>query len=103
MPYQQLNAAERQVIQRAHAAGESFTAIAKTMGVSGSTISREWRCNARAPSDATSWAATLQELRDDPQFARTIAQRARADYEQHYTWNARVSKLLSALRRLEII
>lgn len=55
------------------------------------------------PTDATSWAATLQELRDDPHFARTIAQRARADYEQHYTWNARVSKLLSALRRLEII
>jgi IS30 family transposase len=45
MPYQHLNAAERQVIQRAHAAGESFTAIAKTLGGSASTVSNEWHRN----------------------------------------------------------
>jgi hypothetical protein len=45
MPYQHLNAAERQVIQRAREAGESFPSIAKTLGRSPSTVSREWRRN----------------------------------------------------------
>lgn len=48
MPYQHLNAAERQVIQRAREAGEPFSAIAKTLGRNPSTISREWRRNCRS-------------------------------------------------------
>lgn len=63
MPYQHLNAAERQVIQRAHAAGESFTAIAKTLGRSASTISREWRRNARSGCYQASQAQHKAEYR----------------------------------------
>lgn len=47
MPYQHLNAEERQVIQHAHQAGQSFAAIAQTLGRSPSTISREWRRNSQ--------------------------------------------------------
>lgn len=43
MPYEHLNAAERQVIQRAREAGQAFGAIAQTLGRNPSTISREWR------------------------------------------------------------
>jgi len=57
MPYQHLNAAERQVIQRAREAGESFRAIARTLGRCHSSISREWRRN----SDRSGYqAATAQ-------------------------------------------
>ncbi len=48
MPYEHLNAAERQVIQRAREAGQAFCAIAKTLGRNPSTISREWRRNSRS-------------------------------------------------------
>jgi len=54
MPYQHLNAAECQVIQRAHAAGESVTAIAKTLGRSAGTISHECHRNARSSGYQTS-------------------------------------------------
>ena len=45
MPYQHINAAERQVIQRAREAGQSFRSIARTLGRSHSSVSREYRRN----------------------------------------------------------
>jgi len=48
MPYEHLNAAERQVIQRAREAGQAFCAIAQTLGRNPSTISRECRRNSRS-------------------------------------------------------
>ncbi|HSH30740.1 MAG TPA: IS30 family transposase [Thiohalobacter sp.] len=45
MPYQHINAAERQVIQRALEAGESRRSIARSLGRNHSSISREIRRN----------------------------------------------------------
>lgn len=45
MPYRHINAAERQVIQRAREAGESFRSIARTLGRCHTSISREYRRN----------------------------------------------------------
>jgi len=54
MPYEHLNAEERQVIQRAREAGQSFRAIAQSLGRNHSSVSREWRRNSgRAGYEAT--------------------------------------------------
>lgn len=45
MPYQHINAAERQVIQRARESGETFRSIARLLGRSHTSISREYRRN----------------------------------------------------------
>jgi IS30 family transposase len=45
MPYGHINAAERQVIQRALEAGQSLRSIARSLGRSHSSISREWHRN----------------------------------------------------------
>lgn len=45
MPYRHINAAERQVIQRGLEAGESLRSIARSLGRSHSSLSRERRRN----------------------------------------------------------
>lgn len=42
-----------------------------------------------SPIDTQSWIDALQELRDDPGLAEAISRRARRDFEDHYTWEAR--------------
>lgn len=80
MPYHHINATERQVIQRSRGAGESFQAIAKSLGRSPSTISREY---ARNRDEAGYQAATAQQRAEarasQPRHRRRFGNRALKD------------------------
>jgi glycosyltransferase involved in cell wall biosynthesis len=56
-----------------------------------------------APGDAEDWVRALEQLRVDTELARRLGEQARADYEQHHTWDARAGHILSELRRLGVI
>jgi IS30 family transposase len=67
--YDQLNASERQVIDRLHEDGRSVREIARTLARSASTISRELRRNSRATKQ---WAGGYRAPR-----AQTLCERRR--------------------------
>jgi glycosyltransferase involved in cell wall biosynthesis len=49
------------------------------------------------PADPSAWAQALARLRNDPSLARGLAQRARRDLEERYTWGRRAELILEAL------
>lgn len=50
-----------------------------------------------SPDSADSWVDALQELREDPDLAKTITRRARQDFEENYTWEARALRVTEGL------
>ena len=88
MPYHHINAAERQVIQRAREAGESFSAIGKMLGRSPSSISREWARNRGAQGYRGAQAQDMAEARArQPRHRRRYDRRALR--ETVFRWLAR--------------
>ena len=51
-----------------------------------------------APSDdLDAWEQALRELADDPHLRRTLGDRARNDFEAHYSWDTRARAVLEGL------
>ena len=50
------------------------------------------------PGDPAAWTRAIERLRDDLDLRAQLGRRARARVLAHYTWDARVNKILSHLR-----
>lgn len=102
MPYQHVNAAERQVIQRAREAGESFRSIARSLGRSHTSISRECRRNGMAEGYLAADAQPRAEARArTPRHHRRYMHRALQ--ETVFDWLKRdwSPEIISGCLRLE--
>lgn len=81
-----------------------YMALAKPMVASDLPVLREIlrdRDNARlaAPGDAKDWERVISELLADRRAGAAIGRRARADVEQHYSWQSRAAAIAEALDR----
>ncbi|MBT8467167.1 MAG: glycosyltransferase, partial [Deltaproteobacteria bacterium] len=49
------------------------------------------------PHDVVAWKEALEQLDSDPSLAHNLAQRARQDLTDNYTWDARATSVLRGL------
>jgi glycosyltransferase involved in cell wall biosynthesis len=50
------------------------------------------------PDELQSWIAAITNLRDNPDFAKKLAQRALETFENHHTWEKRAAAILKELK-----
>jgi glycosyltransferase involved in cell wall biosynthesis len=53
-------------------------------------------CLLLPPDDLDAWSAALARLRDDSDLRARLGRCARADFLEHYTWNARAARVLAS-------
>ncbi len=55
------------------------------------------------PGNATAFVEALKRVVEDPNRAREMAQRARSEALQHYTWSNHVAKILERMEQLDLV
>jgi len=51
-------------------------------------------CN---PEDTSEWVLAIRKLRNDPEYARQISEKAHEQFLKNYTWHKRATKILSTI------
>ncbi|MFC1665517.1 glycosyltransferase family 4 protein [Pseudomonadota bacterium] len=71
--------------------------IASNLPVLGEILTHRRNALMASPDDVDEWVAALQELRCEPNLARSIARCAREDFESKYSWRSRAIHIMESL------